>query len=468
MIKIIPPDSWDFGVPVAALVKASRAGLGLNDLATLLKRSSHPLAAWVRENPPSPGEVYAHAITLGATDVYGGNRNADRYSHDMLTRDHSTYEGVGTHKAARAYRDHKNTDPSRSYGIVKKAHYDPHLKRGEIIVAYNGSKEAAHRNGGLVAHDEIEDLERGRLMAGSQSCLVPTDVCTSCGNRARHRREYCGPANCKYGGCRDNLGRTFDDGFRLEVENPSCRFFDWSKVGRGADPTAFVTGKVAGAAAPGGAALAEALGLVLPPEHAPPGVLAGLAGLRKAAALEADPSPDLLLPCGWADVLAARGAAAPSVSGDAAARHRKVAALAAAGLLLPPGPWLAAVAGLPYEKAAAWARDTRVSVGDFLARPDRCSRAADGLSDCHPADVPNGYAPTPESDRRLAVRLALGSAKAASAAAPRAEPLPPNVSEEIAAGYLGYAAATLGLHAGTPREPLLARDLVRNLAVRPY
>jgi len=47
---------------------------------------------------------------------------------------------------------------------------------------------------------------------------------------------------CKYGGCKDNMAKTFDDGFTLGVDNPKPRFFDISKVFRPADRIAYTLG----------------------------------------------------------------------------------------------------------------------------------------------------------------------------------------------------------------------------------
>jgi len=74
------------------------------------------------------------------------------------------------------------------------------------------------------------------------NCRVSHDVCSSCGNKAKSRADYCGPEMCKHGGCRDNLAKTFDDGHTLSVDNPDPTFFDISKVFRPADRIAYTLG----------------------------------------------------------------------------------------------------------------------------------------------------------------------------------------------------------------------------------
>src|SRR5262249_35273910 len=158
--------------------------------------------------------------------------------------------------------------------------------RVEVITALNGTKEAAERNEGLIADRELDMLDSGHDIAVSQSVKVSHDVCTGCNHSARNRSEYCTADMCKYGGCPTHMGRVFDDGFHLFVENPQGLFFDLSNVSdtRGADRTAFITGKVAAAErTPGGAELAETLGLV-PPEHLlDPHVREGMRVLEKLA-----------------------------------------------------------------------------------------------------------------------------------------------------------------------------------------
>jgi len=122
------------------------------------------------------------------------------------------------------------------------------MRRIELLVALNSTKAAADRNGGLIADEEMEKLARGEDIPVSMACRVSHDVCSSCGNKAKNRSEYCGPEMCKHGGCKDNLAKTFDDGHTLCVFNPDPNFFDISKVWRPADRIAYTLGMAKAAA----------------------------------------------------------------------------------------------------------------------------------------------------------------------------------------------------------------------------
>lgn len=186
-----------------------------------------------------PGEYLVHVIALGCDEVYGPNRNGDTFTTETCRRAHQTFK-----KYARVYREHEHNNPERSYGIVKASAFNEKEGRIELILALNGTKEAARRNGGLVADKEIDLLESGRDMPVSMACKVAYDVCSGCGNKARNRSEYCTGSTCKYGGLRDNIGKTFDDGHTLRAFNPDPKFFDISHVYRPADRIAYSLGTI--------------------------------------------------------------------------------------------------------------------------------------------------------------------------------------------------------------------------------
>lgn len=264
MIKIIPPGSYTLGEEVARLVKYASSGLRGGDLTALIKRAGHEFADKVKNLDLKPGEVPVHLIALGATEAVGPNRNGDGFKCASCRRYHDTFV-----KHARWYRNHKNKDESKSYGIVKLSMYNEAMKRVELLVALNGTKEAAERNGGLVADQELQKLEKGDDIGVSMACKVAYDVCSGCGNRARTRQEYCTGTEeggtCKYGGLQTNIGTVHESGHHLHADNPHPKFFDISMVFRPADRTAYVLGK---AASSGlivcGAALAEELGVSAP------------------------------------------------------------------------------------------------------------------------------------------------------------------------------------------------------------
>lgn len=398
------------------------------------------------------------------TAVHNSNRNADAYGEAMLLRDHPTFE-----KYARFYLNHKNNDPAKSYGVVRKALFDPELGRVETITALNGTKEAAARNGGLVAERTLHKMASGIDVAVSQSCRVPGDYCTACGHFARSRAEYCTPEMCtKYGGCRDNLGRVFDDGFHLAVDNRNCHFFDLSDVSdtRGADRTAFVTGKVAAAdRVVGGAELAERLGLVPPEYLLDPRTVAAAGALRKLAdtAHPFPPAPT------WAECVAVRAdlagkaAAAPTAPPDDAGRHALIAELAGDGVVLPPARWLALATGAPADKCAAVFAGGLDPRRDLLDRADLHDVLAAAPAPAGPGNRLSPFgkyawlAPTPAAHQAETVRGVLAGPREKIAAA-----VPAGVRATAAAHYLAYQARALAAHAHTPAYPVLLAECARH------
>jgi len=272
--KIITPGSQDFREPVMQEIKVSRNGLRGADLDAFVKRASVQFIDKMASMRLQPGEIPVHLLAVGAKEYYGSNRNGDAFSERACQDKHDTFK-----KFARWYRDHDNKDKSKGRGMIKASVYNGDMKRIELIVALNSTKEAADRNGGLVADEEMEKLANGEDIPVSMACRVSHDVCSSCGNKAKSRKDYCGPEMCKHGGCRDNLAKTFDDGHTLHVDNPDPLFFDISKVFRPADRIAYTLGRAKHAAdyegmlkaaceqfgeARGSAALAEKLGVTAP------------------------------------------------------------------------------------------------------------------------------------------------------------------------------------------------------------
>lgn len=266
MIKVIQPHSQDFSEPVAALIKVSSNGIIGHDKQAFVKRAGAEFVEKVSNIKFAADEVPVHLIAIGSTEDYGPNRNGDGFSRETCKKDHHTFE-----KFARFYRDHANKNPAKSFGLVKASFYNEPMKRIELICALNGTKEAADRNGGLVADKELEKLASGKDIPVSMACKIPFDICSSCGNKARTRAEYCDSVDngghCKAGGLKHNMGRVLEDGHILHADNIKCSFFDISHVFRPADRIAYVSGRLEKAASAGvvsGAELAEQLGVTMP------------------------------------------------------------------------------------------------------------------------------------------------------------------------------------------------------------
>lgn len=470
MIKINPPGSQP-GLcdgPQIEEVKYAASGFRGDDLTSFVKRASHHFVDWLRANPPQSGETYAHLTAMGSGELYSANRNHDSYPHSMLRRDTSTFE-----KYARLYIDHRNQDPAKSYGLVKRAWYNEPLQRVELIIALNGTKEAAERNGGLVADRTLQKMASGQDVAVSQSCRIPFDVCSLCNHRARTRAEYCTPieqgGTCKYAGCRHALGRVYEDGAHQFVHNPHCTFFDISDVSntRGADRTAFITGKVAGnfEKTAGGAELAEILGLV-PPEYLLDHDTISAAGcLRKLASTSTHPAAK-----SWDVCLAVRernktahSHQAPVFQGSSAERHEKLAELGAAGVILPPAQWLSATTGAPLEKCArVFAKGVDVQ-RDLLSRDDRhdvLSSQSFQMTDNRLSTEKWAWmSPTIKDHAHESIRACVQESKRDPA---YGSEVPEPVRKEAAAAYLAYQGRILAFHENSPNFSLLLSECARH------
>jgi hypothetical protein len=246
-IKVIRPGDQEFGEKIAQLVPLSHRGLRGNDLDEFVKRAGLKMADAFRQLDFAPGEVPVHLIALGASEYYGPNRNGDAFSEQCCKAYHDTFV-----KHARFYRNHANKDPQKSYGIIKASMYNEPMHRIELIAALNGTKEAAHRNGGLLADDEIDMLHQGKEIPVSMACKVAYDVCSICQNRARNKGEYCKSAaeggECPGAGCFSKLGAVLEDGRIQFVDNPHPTWFDMSRVWKPADRIAYVCGQMSKAA----------------------------------------------------------------------------------------------------------------------------------------------------------------------------------------------------------------------------
>jgi hypothetical protein len=271
MLKIIQSGSQDLGDKTVELIKVgSRGRLIGHDRSIFEKRAGSRILFEIDNIEIPKGEQLIHLLAMGSTEKFGANRNGDGFRECVLDRTHPTFVKYG-----HFFRDHLNKDPAKSYGRVLLSAYHEPMSRVELICGLNATKEAALRNGGLIADRELEKLAKHEEIPVSMACRVPFDVCSYCDNRAPTRREYCEDiaqgGRCKAGGLKYNLGRTVTvdgDAHHLHADNTEPTFFDISHVFRPADRTAYVLGELQKAASDGrtvsGAELAETLGLTMP------------------------------------------------------------------------------------------------------------------------------------------------------------------------------------------------------------
>lgn len=238
-LKTFNPSDWDFERHIVEPVRISSRGLTGHDRDVFLKIASEKFLPVFEKVKFAEDEYPVHLIAMGASDFYGCNRNGDGFKAAMLRKYHDTFV-----KHAKFFRNHKNK-PERGdpwYGTVKASVYNDEMNRVELLCALNSTKEAARRNGGLVADKEIEKLASGGDLGVSMAIKVPYDVCSYCGNEAKTPQDYCTEEKCAAGGCKKNLGRLVKvagDMHLLHVDNPKGTFFDISNVYRPADRIAY-------------------------------------------------------------------------------------------------------------------------------------------------------------------------------------------------------------------------------------
>ena len=168
MLKIVDNSSFDWGdEPLGSIIKVSSRGLVGADRQEFVKRASSNLLDTVDSIKVNPGEELVHLIALGTTEDYGPNRNGDGFRKKACQDYHHYFV-----KDAKVYRNHKNTDPKNSYGVVKASEFNEDMSRVELIVALNKTEEAAKKNKGHVADKELDKLNSDKPLAVSMACFL--------------------------------------------------------------------------------------------------------------------------------------------------------------------------------------------------------------------------------------------------------------------------------------------------------
>jgi len=389
MLKIIPPGSYHFDDEPVQLVKVSSRGLQGIDRQRLIKRASAGILEKLARVQLKPGEELVHIIAVGATERYNANRNGDGFRIAACKRYHPTFK-----KYAKFYRSHKNRNPKKSYGVVKESFFNDAMSRIELLVALNATKEAADRNEGLVADEELEKLASGKEIPTSMSCLVPFDVCSSCGNKAKTRAEYCDESMCKHGGLKHNIGKVCDDGHVLHADNTKPKFFDISHVFRPADRISYVLGRVsdmekAASCTACGAELADRLRMLEPTTFGYPDIFGSTATqlLAKMAAAERQVGRDTGVARAFEPTVQPPAGDYPDVRKREKLAH-VTRALADANCLLPITDFLALMTGMPAKQAADVAQSVRAHLPGIFSRLLDDPDSADDLAN-------NPYTPSP-------------------------------------------------------------------------
>lgn len=224
---------------------------GLIKTASVSSRANlHPqIADFVKTVRPSKHGVYVMVNALGAGEIWGSNINGDffperelihaptdweKYSIKQMKEAGKDWEyGFPTFMRAHPFKHHMNKDPSRAFGSVEIAVWNPKMRRVELVVYLD--RELCKR---FDAYDIIERIERGEFPDVSMGCKVPFDVCSICQHRSPKPDDYCKHA-------KNMMNIILPDGRKVFVYNPRPRFFDISFVFIGADKTAKVMAKLA-------------------------------------------------------------------------------------------------------------------------------------------------------------------------------------------------------------------------------
>lgn len=273
MIKVVLPHSFGFNEPIARLVDIHSRGV---DGDWMQKRAA-VLTDALASIRPEKGSTFIHAISMGAQEAYGANRNGDGFNEKsaqyrlpspkkgqtpLLTMDGGLMQYHPTFlKYAKVYKDHVNKDPALASGSIVNAAYNPDMRRGELIIKVADDKWAP----------ELEKLANGEDLAFSMSCKVPYDICSICGHKAANRKEYCDDL-------KHEMGQVKSSGHQVFAINDRPMFFDFSGVFRPADRIAWGLSKVAATG-------------IMPEEFIPSAQLAEMWGISAPRSVLFDSSP---------------------------------------------------------------------------------------------------------------------------------------------------------------------------------
>lgn len=227
---------------------------GLEKTAEALDMRSklHPrIQDFVRAVRPTGAGIYVLVNALGAGEYWGSNVNGDLFPKKALIHSPPEWEnllaspdrarqigqaweyGYPTFMGAHPYKHHVNKDPSRAFGRVELATWNPKMHRVELVVYLDRALCMK-----FDAMDIIQRIENGEFPDVSMGCKVPYDVCTICENPSKTRNDYCDHALRM-------MNKILPDGRKVAVRNDFPKFFDISFVFIGADKTAKVMAKLA-------------------------------------------------------------------------------------------------------------------------------------------------------------------------------------------------------------------------------
>ncbi len=212
----------------------------------------HPaIQRFIKDGTISKSEkgIYVLVSALGAQEYWGSNVNGDGFPEAALVHSPDSWlekplkemqeigkkweYGYPTFMNAYPYKHHVNKDPSRAFGHVVLAVWNPKMHRVELVIFLD--KELCKKHG---AEDVFSRIENGEFPDVSMGCKVPYDRCSICGHKSKTTKDYCDDA--KY-----RMNNILPDGRKVCVINDFPRFFDISFVFIGADKSAKMLAKLA-------------------------------------------------------------------------------------------------------------------------------------------------------------------------------------------------------------------------------
>ena len=121
------------------------------------------ISSYIHNAKPIPGKTQILLTALGAGEFWGCNVNGDYFTESGLANPSDLYSHKTFERYAKAYKHHINKDPSKGYGDVALAVYNPIYHRVELIVVIDNAR----------APDIAEQMENGDYPEWSMGCLRP-------------------------------------------------------------------------------------------------------------------------------------------------------------------------------------------------------------------------------------------------------------------------------------------------------
>ena len=274
----------DRGAVVLPLVPSTQEAFEKGAAPALLSE----VARYITALRPSPSSIYVLVNAMGAGEFYGSNINGDYFTEASLIHAPDNWSGSPVLDRVRAktwpygfptfydahpFAHHRNKDPSRAYGEVELAAWNPKMRRVELVVRVD--KDKCEQFAGTGVWDK---LHQGQHPDVSMGCKVPFDTCSICLDWDTYRKAQSSfdPKKHKSAGdavlsfhknlklrnghgirgvsitrvdycehAKKQMNRILPDGRKVFVFNDYPRFFDISFVFIGADKTAKVMLKIA-------------------------------------------------------------------------------------------------------------------------------------------------------------------------------------------------------------------------------